>query len=80
MASVEFMQQLLDTAVEMGTLVKVGEKYQSTTTDLNGHVSDLFNSTLLFNDSLSSQWMTTEVLSKTLAKYADETTEIGKKA
>ena len=80
MATVEFKQQLMDTAVEMGTLVKVGEKYQSTTTDLNGHVSDLFNSTLLFNDSLSSQWMTTEVLSKTLAKYADETTEIGKKA
>ena len=80
MATVEFKQQLMDTAVEMGTLVKVGEKYQSTTTDLNGHVSELFNSTLLFNDSLSSQWMTTEVLSKTLAKYADETTEIGKKA
>ena len=80
MATVEFKQQLMDTAVEMGTLVKVGEKYQSTTTDLNGHVSDLFNSTLLFNDSLSSQWMTTEVLSKTLARYADETTEIGKKA
>lgn len=80
MATVEFKQQLMDTAVEMGTLVKVGEKYQSTTTDLNGHVSDLFNSTLLFNDSLSAQWMTTEVLSKTLAKYADETTEIGKKA
>lgn len=80
MATVEFKQELMNTAVEMGTLVKVGEKYQSTTTDLNGHVSELFNSTLMFNDSLSAQWMTTEVLSKTLARYADETTEIGKKA
>ncbi len=80
MATVEFKQQLIDTAVEMGTLVKVGDKYQSTTTDLNGKVSELFSTTLMFNDSLSSQWMTTDVLSKTLAKYADETTEIGKKA
>ena len=34
----------------------------------------------MFNDSLSSQWMTTEVLTQTLGKYADETTDIGKKA
>ena len=33
-----------------------------------------------FNDSLNYQWMTTEVLVNTLKDYADETTEIGKKA
>ena len=33
-----------------------------------------------FNDVLQDQWMTTEVLVETLGKYADETTDIGKKA
>lgn len=80
MATVEFKQLLIDTAVELGTLVKVGDKYESTTTDLNGNVSELFDSTRMFNDSLSAQWMTTDVLVKTLNMYADETTEIGKKA
>ena len=80
MATVEFKEQLIETAVELGTLVKVGDQYQSTTTDLNGKVSDLFTTTTMFNDSLSSQWMTTDVLTKTLGKYADETTDIGKKA
>lgn len=80
MATVEFKQQLIDTAVEMGTLVKVGDDYKSVTKDNNGKVSDLFNTTKNFNDALSSQWMTTDVLTTTLAKYADETTDIGKKA
>lgn len=80
MATVEFKQQLIDTAVELGTVVKKGDKYVSTTTDLNGKVSDAFTATSMFNDSLSSQWMTTDVLVKTLGQYADETTEIGKKA
>ena len=80
MATVEFKQQLIDTALELGTVVKEGDKYKSTTTDLNGSVSDAFTTTSMFNESLSSQWMTTDVLVKTLKKYADETTEIGKKA
>ena len=80
MATVEFKQNLIDTAVELGTLRKEGDKYVSTTTDLNGKVSEAFNSTLLFNDSLSAQWMTSDVLVETLKDYADSTTEIGKKA
>ena len=80
MATVEFKQKLIDTAVALGTVVKVGGKYISTTTDANGNVSEAFTSTSMFNDSLSAQWMTTDVLVKTLGEYADETTEIGKKA
>ena len=80
MATVEFKQKLIDSAVALGTVVKVGDKYQSTTTGLNGGISELFDSVSMFNDSLSAQWMTTEVLVKTLGEYADETTEIGKKA
>ena len=41
---------------------------------------NVFNATKNFNDVLQDQWMTTEVLVETLGKYADETTDIGKKA
>ena len=80
MATVEFKNQLIQTALEMGTLVEQNGKYISTTTDATGHVSDAFDATSMFNDSLSSQWMTTDVLVATLGRYADETTDIGKKA
>ena len=80
MDTLEFKEQLMSTAVELGTLTKQGDKYISTTTDANGKISDAFTATSMFNESLSSQWMTTDVLVKTLKKYADETTEIGKKA
>ena len=80
MATVEFKQTLIDTAVELGTVVKVGDKYKSTTTDLNGNVSELFTATSMFNDSLSAQWMSTEVLVETLKQYSDETTALGKKS
>ena len=80
MATVEFKNELIKTAVATGTLTKKGDKYISTTKNAKGAVSDAFNATKGFNDSLSNQWMTTEVLTKTLAKYADETTDIGKRA
>ena len=80
MATVEFKQTLIDTAVELGTVIKVGDKYKSTTTDLNGKVSELFTATSMFNDSLSAQWMSTEVLVQTLKQYSDETTALGKKS
>ena len=80
MATVEFKDQLIQTAVELGTVVKVGDKYQSVTKDMTGNVSELFTSTRAFNESLSAQWMTTDVLVGTLSKYADATTEIGAKA
>lgn len=80
MGTVEFKNELIKTGVELGTLVEQEGKYISTTTDANGHVSDAFTATTMFNDSLSAQWMTTDVLTKTLAKYSDETTELGKKA
>ena len=80
MATVDFKQQLLDTALALGTVRKEGEMYVTTTTDANGKVSEAFNATKMFNDSLSNQWMTTEVLTTTLKKYTDESTELGKKA
>lgn len=80
MATVEFKQELLDTALALGTVVKDGDKYRSVTTDLSGKVSEAFTATSLFNESLAHQWLTTDVLTTTLGRYADASTELGKKA
>jgi len=80
MDTVEFKEQLIQTAHELGVLREEGDKYISTTTDMSGKVSNAFNATKGFTESLSSQWMTAEVLTKTLEKYTDETTELGQKA
>jgi tape measure domain-containing protein len=74
MATVEFKNQLIETAVAAGTVTKTADGMYKT---LKGNV---FNATMNFNDVLQDQWMTTEVLVETLGKYADETTDIGKKA
>ena len=74
MATVEFKNQLIETAVAAGTVTKTADGMYKT---LKGNV---FNATRNFNDVLQDQWMTTEVLVETLGKYADETTDIGKKA
>ena len=74
MATVEFKQQLIDTALELGTVTKSADGMYKT---LEGKT---FNATQNFNDVLQDQWMTTDVLVKTLGRYADETTDIGKKA
>lgn len=73
MATVEFKQQLIDTAVEVGTLTKAADGMYKA-----GKQS--MNATENFNDSLKEEWMTTEVLIGTLRKYADANTDIGKKA
>lgn len=80
MATVEFKQTLIDTAENLGTLVKDGDQWISTTTDAQGKTSELFDATMGFNDSLRAQWMTTDVLTEALARYANEEDELGKKA
>ena len=75
MATVEFKTQLLESAVAAGTLTRTADGMYKTLA--KGTVID---ATHMFNDSLQEQWMTTEVLTETLKDYADETTEIGKKA
>ena len=74
MATVEFKNQLIATALELGTVTKASDGMYKT---LSGKT---FNATRNFNDVLQEQWMTTDVLVTTLGKYADATTEIGKKA
>ena len=81
MATKEFKQQLIDTAVEMGNLEKQSDgTYKVLTKGANGAFKESISATKNFNDSLSAAWMTTDVLTTTLGRYADETTEIGKKS
>ena len=74
MATVSFKQQLLDTAVQLGVVKKVGD---DTYTTLEGKSYSMMQ---MFKDAMSDQWMTSDVLIETLKDYADETTEIGSKA
>lgn len=74
MSTVEFKNQLLETAVAFGTLTKASDGTYRT---LNGKS---LTATKNFNDTLQEQWLTTDVLITTLGDYADETTDIGKKA
>lgn len=72
MATVEFKNQLIQTAKAMGTLEEKEGMYVSTTKDMNGKVSAAFDATRNFNDSLSAQWMTSEVLVQTLSNYSTD--------
>lgn len=80
MATVEFKNELLKTALALGTVKESEGKYITTTTNAKGEVSEAFDAVSKFNESLNHSWMTTEVLTTTLARYSDETTELGKKA
>lgn len=82
MATVEFKNELLKAAEAAGTVKKQADSmYRVLTKNNQGSTMDLaIDATKNFNDSLNYQWMTTEVLVNTLKDYADETTEIGKKA
>lgn len=82
MATVEFKNQLLESAVAAGTLEKQANgMYKVLSTNTQGSNFDqLIDATHYFNDSLNYQWMTTEALVSTLKNYANAETEIGKKA
>ena len=81
MATKEFKQQLIDTAVAEGTLEKAADgTYKVLTSGAGGGFKETITATKNFNDSLSAAWMTTDVLTKTLGKYSDTTSDIGKKA
>ncbi len=73
MATIEFKNNLLKTAVQLGTVKKVGDNlYQAG--------KESYNLQAMFKDGLKDQWLTTDVLLTTLKDYGDATTEIGKKA
>ena len=80
MASVDFKQNLIDTAKELGTLTEVNGKYISSTYAGKKANEDAFDASHKFEESLNQQWMTSEVLIETLRKYANELDPIGSKA
>ena len=81
MDNVEFMKEALATAEKVGTVVKKDNNYIATTQNNQGSkMKEAVNIQQMFNQGLEYQWLTTEVLTKTLQKYSDETTELGKKA
>lgn len=73
MGTMEFKQQLMDSAVAMGTLTKATDGTLKTT---KGTIVTTKN----FSTTLADQWLTADALTKTLSNYASKTTDIGKKA
>ena len=73
MGTIEFKQQLIDTAVAMGTLKKAGDGVYKT---LDGTRVTTKN----FQTTLKDGWATAEVLTDTLGRYADNTKGIGKES
>lgn len=69
MATQEFKQTAIDTAVEMGKLTKANNKVM--TSDKKMTVT-----TRNFSDTLSKQWFTSDVLIATLKKYSDYTNQV----
>ena len=69
----DLKQAFADAAIEAGTLTKVGENLYSTG-------KKTYNLQQLFNDALSDQWATTNVMMDVFSQYGDETTELGKRA
>lgn len=73
MGTKEFKEELIATAVEMGTLKKQSD---GTLKTLKGTEVNSKN----FTSTLQDQWLTADALTSTLKRYSDENTEIGKKA
>lgn len=80
MATKGFKEELLKTADEMGTVKKQSNGMYKVLTHGGKKFDEEISATKKFRDSLQSQWLTTEVLTKTLEKYSNENTEVGKKA
>ena len=74
MGTIAFKQELIDTAASVGTLTKGTDGLYKT---IEGKT---LSASMGFNDSLEQQWMTTDVLIKTLERYSDATTDVGKAA
>lgn len=74
MATVEFKNQLIDSAVAAGTLTR---EIDGTYKTLEGTP---VTATKGFNESLQDQWLTADALTTTLGRYADATTAIGARA
>ena len=69
MATQEFKQTAIDTAIAMGKLVKVNGKVMTSNKKTTVTAQN-------FSDTLSKQWFTSDVLIATLRKYSDYTNQV----
>lgn len=74
LATVGFKETILDSAVAAGELTEKADGLYET---MEGVPVDAQKN---FNTSLQEGWFTADVLTDSLSKYSDETTELGKKA
>jgi hypothetical protein len=73
MGTKEFKEQLIEAALAAGTLTKAGD---GTIRSAKGNIVNFKT----FGATLQDNWLTSEALTKTLNKYSDETTDLGKRA
>ena len=73
MGTVEFKKNLIKTGVAMGKVKEIGDGLYSTG-------KETYNLQQLFKDGLKDEWLSNDVLLTTLQEYANDETEIGKKA
>ena len=74
MATVGFKEEILKTAIAAGTVKKTADGMYVTPSGKQ------LNAMGMFKDGLQEQWLTADVMVSTLKNYADESTDIGKKA
>lgn len=80
MGTKEFKETLIQTALEMGTLKKQGDKVVSTMKTAKDSSKQADVNFKTFDDTLQDLWLTSDVLVKTLEKYSDTTTPFGQSA
>ena len=67
--SIEFKEELIKTAVEMGTLTKVGDKFYTKTADASGKINKAEVSLGNMRDTLKENWATADVLMKLFGEF-----------
>ena len=78
MATTEFKNQLIQSGLAVGTLVKEGDKFVTTTKNGTGSILSFTSASEGFRDSLSARWINTEVMMDTFKKYGEYADEIYK--
>lgn len=80
MATKEFKEELIKTAIALGTITKTSDKAGKVIKGSGKKAKEVTINYKTFRDTLQEGWLTSDVLIKTLERYADTTTEIGKKS
>ena len=78
MATKEFKETAIETAIEMGVLQRKAEGVGSILSkNSKGAIKETIVDYQTFRETLSDHWLTSEVLTETLRKYGDQTTQFG---